>query len=147
MKKKLMAMALVVAVMVAAVLGVAAVPQKALAASKKAFYIGSLLTEEMDGSACITSVKIKDGKLILKGTVTKAKSLKDYESGNGTLLKSKKRTFKMTKNCTFWGSGGEAGLEKISKTELMDAATQYTGLGLFIYTNKSGKVYKMVIAS
>ncbi len=148
MKKNTIALTLALSLFVAAVLGTSALPTQVHAASKKAYYGGTLLQTDLGGcNAYVTSVKIKGKKLIVKGTLHKAASEKGYIDGRSTLLKCKKRTFKMTGSCKFYSRGGEDPDERMSKSEFLSVASQYSGLWLCFYTNKSGKVTKIVISS
>ncbi len=93
----------------------------------------------------VKSFKLKGKKLVIKASLKKAKDDTAYLSSKYTKLKMKKRTFKLASNCKFYAGGGEDGFSKISKKDFVDYLYLYNGLGLVFYTNKSGKIYKMVI--
>lgn len=71
-------------------------------------------------------------------------------TGNGKKLKAKKRTFKMSKKCTYWdGFGVPDDKEKLTKTQFikrLQAGFEYEETATcFVIQVKHGKVVKMLI--
>ena len=123
--------------------------KKAFAASKKCVYMTSMI-KTIDKRAkygqCNKFV-LKGKKLTLKGSLEKAKSENAYYNGRYKSLKYKKRTFKLAKGCKFYERGGTSGTERVGRKRLIKSAKYYNGLGLFVFTNKRGKVYKIMISA
>lgn len=123
---------------------------KAFAKSKKYVYVTSMVKSIDKKWAYLGQCNkfvLKGKKLTLKGTMVKAKSENAYYDGKYKSLKYKKRTFKLAKGCKFYSSGGLAGTTRTSKKRLIKTAKLYNGLSLIVFTNKKGKVYKIIISS
>ena len=133
-------------VLLVAIAGCIASPVTAKA-SKKAVYESALQKIKTNEYAAIKSVKIKGRTLTIKGSFYKASSRKKIFRDNRQFLKYKTRKFKLTKNCKFYGTGGDGPRIKYTKKTFFKIAKQYNGLGLVLYTNKSGKVYRADLAS
>ncbi|MCR5667230.1 MAG: hypothetical protein K6G01_10415 [Eubacterium sp.] len=111
--------------------------------SKKTIYYGELLgTDANERGYEIPSISKFS---TTKTTVTIKGSL--MRNGNyNNITANKTHTFKIAKKCKYytWGYDGE---KKISKKKFMKLVKCYNGLGVSVYTNKSGKVYRMDISS
>jgi len=117
------------------------------AASRKYVYYSSLSRQSYEDSywGRTSQISLKGKKLKVTGTLTRAKS-EQAISRAGRLLPKKKRTFKLAKSCKFYFRS-EDGLSKVSKKYFMKYAKQYLGVGLVIFTNKSGKVTRLYLSS
>ena len=121
---------------------------KAFAKSKKYVYITSLVKTVNKKAAfgqCNKFV-LKGKKLTIKASLKKAKSENAYFDGRYKSLKYKKRTFKLAKGCKFYECYGEPGTKRVGRKRFIRSAKYYNGLGLLIFTNKKGKVYKIEIS-
>lgn len=91
-------------------------------------------------------MSISGKTLTIKGAFRKAKNW-DKLFTDYTTLSYKTRKFKLTKNCRYCYTGGDYEDVPQTQSELMQYATQYSGLSLTLYTNRRGKVYKMELRS
>ena len=94
-------------------------------------------------NGAIYKAKFTGNKIILWGR------LERYSGTNGkkgTLLKNKKRTFKLAGNVKFYSSGGDMHSIRLSRSRFNSTMTRYNGLGLVMYV-KNGKVTKMYLCS
>ena len=95
------------------------------------------------GMGVIYNGKISKNKLLFYGSVSKVKS-----NGNYTKLKSKKRSYKLAKNCKYYGRVGDKKLYMSRK----DAARQFKetlkipAMG-FRYKIRKGKVVEIEFTS
>ena len=122
---------------------------KAFAASKKYVYMTSMvkyIDEESTFGQC-NKITLKGKKLTLKGSLLRGKSENAVLDGRYKSLRYKKRTFKLSSGCKFYSRGGDEGTKKIKKKKLIKIAKRYNGLALLVYTNKKGKVYKIILSS
>lgn len=122
---------------------------KAFAKSKKYVYVTSMVKTIYKGETYgqCNKIVLKGKKLTLKASLKKGKSENAIYDGRCKYLKYKKRTFKLAKGCKFYERGGNSGTERVGRKRLMRSAKYYNGLGLLIFTNKKGKVYKIMISA
>ena len=132
---------------ISVVIGSVAPVKPTEAASKKGFYYSCLTGSYFNGYPYVKSIKLKGNKLIIKASFDKASTEKAFHSHkNTTRLKFRKRTFKLTSNCKFYSSGGED-FYRLTRKEFLYLAHQYNGLGLKLFINSKGKIYKAYISS
>lgn len=121
------------------------------ASKKKAVYYSSLIGKSKNPYGpefpCVKYVKIKGNKLIIKSSFKKGKTFQKIIEGDYKLLKYKKRKFKIKKGCKYYRNGGDDGMVRVSKRTFLEMVHLYNGLGIRIYTDKKGRVYKLVVSS
>jgi hypothetical protein len=145
--KKVYKRIVAVLLLVCVIAGTFGVSKSIDASSKSARYSSHLFgpKNKYKNTENVKSFKFKGKKVIITASLKKAKDDTAYYSNKVTNLKMKKRTFKLASNCKFYAGGGEDGLSKVSKKDFLGYVKLYNGLGLVFYTNKSGKIVKMVI--
>ena len=120
------------------------------AASKKAVYVTQLSPNSGYSNLYTDDIQVNSKTIVITGTLQKGKS-QDDAYVNGKLLESKERKYKLAKNCKYYTVGPEVDGDfpevPMTKEEFKQLAESLNGLGLTIYVNKSGKVYKMVTSS
>lgn len=112
--------------------------------NKTAYYSGtSYYFAQLIGGGrkdSITKISYKGNKVTIKGSLIKAPAF----GKNGTLLKNRSRTFKMTKYCEYHYADGLCS-KNVSKKKFFKNATDCYFFGFGIYTNSKGEVYRMFV--
>ncbi|SDB27826.1 hypothetical protein [Eubacterium oxidoreducens] len=111
--------------------------------SKEAIYFGELYGD-------YANARGYKEPTIAKVTMTKASvTIKGSLMVNGdynNVISNSTRTFKLAKKCKYYIYGID-GEKKITKKKFMKLVKCYNGLGISVYKNKSGKIYRMDISS
>lgn len=122
------------------------VENHANAKGKKIWYY----TEMSGNKSGIKKMKLKGDKLTIWGSLSKASSSKASIKAfnNDKKLKYKKRTFTLSKNVKFYGTGGDAGTSEYSRETFSEDYVTQPDLGLgFKMVVRNGKVIKIYTMS
>lgn len=124
-------------------------PMSVEAKGKVTYYCASCLTKKQavawEGGefGYLKKISIKKNKVTTWGALKKSKNKKRLDKG--TLLKSKKRTFKLAKAAKIrCGAGGTDRLEKVSKKFAQSFINEHTGF-LCVIKVKNGKVTEITL--
>lgn len=94
----------------------------------------------------VSKISLKGNKMIIKGSLLKAVSEKDFYNYKGKLLKKATRTFKLDKSFKFYTIGGTNSIRKLSKKEGKRMCKAASGLEL-MFKEKDGKLVSLTFSS
>ncbi len=112
-------------------------------------YYTAFYTKEKSNSESVSKMTLKGNKLIVKGSLAKASSMKNlYNDGKRTLLKKATRTFKLDKKFKAYSCIGETNM-KLSKSTLKSYLTNsdYMGIYTLEFIVKNGKLTRLNFCS
>ena len=116
--------------------------------SAKTLYYGASHWKGKDTSknGMVSKITLKEKKIVLKGSLVKASKQSKLYSGKAKYYKSKKRTFKLAKNVKFYGVGGTAGKQKLTRSDVKVYCKNANGLYVVLKV-KNGKVVAVSFCS
>lgn len=150
MKKNLLKqLSILLALMLTIMLTITPMSAEAKGKGKVTYYCASCLTKRQavawEGGefGYLKKISFKKNKVITWGALKKCKG-KKYQD-KGTLLKSKKRTFKLAKTVKIrCGAGGTDRLEKVSKKFAQSFINEHSGF-LCVIKVKGGKITEITL--
>lgn len=145
-KKQLKVLCVLFALLVTVTLAVPSIPAEAKGKSKVRYYSALCFVDNSNESTArmgyIKKISFKKGKVIIRGTLEKSKK---KSSDKYTLLKDKKRTFKLAKKVKIrQGAGGTDKLGKISKKEAQKSINRHQ-VFQFEMKVKNGRVTEITL--